>query len=196
MDMAYKASCVLDLRPRLNPHQKRASALCPFFSAPAALMGTCRGPLVSNHSPASASLVDAPASKEVTAPSADDPSANAPVETSACRKRGAWPSRCSWADLRSVRLVRRVAAYVLGVLWWVTAYILFTFALGMGALLYAYFLLDPTLHATPFRLLPYWHRKCCRSSSRQVRPCMMATGVAARRSRWRTWASRRTTPRG
>ena len=110
-------------------------------------MGTCRGPLVSNHSPASASLVDVPAGKEATAPSADDPSANAPVETSACRKRGAWPSRCSWADLRSVRLVRRVAAYILGVLWLVAAVILSVlfFLLVMEVFLYAYFLLHASL---------------------------------------------------
>ena len=78
-------------------------------------------PLVSNDSPASASIIDVPASEEVTAPSADDPSAKAPGETSkphACRKRGAWYARCSWVALRSVRLVRMVAVHIISVFCW------------------------------------------------------------------------------
>ena len=42
----------------------------------------CKSPRVSSVSPTSASTADVPASKEATAPSADDPSAKAPVKTS------------------------------------------------------------------------------------------------------------------
>ena len=102
-------------------------------------------PLVSNDSPASASIVDVPASKEITAPSADDPSAIAPAETSkppACRKRGVWHARCSWVALRSVRLVRWVAACILS---W------FCYILATEIFFCAYLLLHATLHAA---LLP------------------------------------------
>ena len=102
-------------------------------------------PLVSNDSPASASCIDVPASEEVTAPSADDPSAKAPGETSkphACRKRGAWYARCSWVALRSVRLVRMVAVQILS---------LFCYFLATEIFFCAYLLLHATLHAA---LLP------------------------------------------
>ena len=102
-------------------------------------------PLVSNDSPASASIIDVPASEEVTAPSADDPSAKAPGETSkphACRTRGAWYARCSWVALRSVRLVRMVAVQILS---------LFCYFLATEIFFCAYLLLHATLHAA---LLP------------------------------------------
>ena len=127
-----------------HPPTHRSKALPP--SAPARQI-MCKSPRVSSVSPTSASTADVPASKEVTAPSADDPSANAPVETSACRKRGAWHSRCSWAALRSVRLVRWVAAYTLSVLWWIAAVILWTlfFVSMTQVFLSAYFLLHASL---------------------------------------------------
>ena len=114
------------------------------------------GLLVSNDSPTSASIVDVPASKEVTAPSADDPSANAPAETSkppACRKRGVWYARCSWVALQSVRLVRWVAGWVAALVSGVFCGVLVALggALAMWIFLRTYLLLHATLHAA---LLP------------------------------------------
>ena len=113
-------------------------------------------PLVSNDSPASASIIDVPASKVVTAPSADDPSANAPVETSkppACRKRGVWYARCSWVALQSVRLVTWVAGWVAALVSGVFCGVLVALggALAMWIFLRTYLLLHATLHAA---LLP------------------------------------------
>ena len=108
------------------------------------------GLLVSNDSPTSAYIVDVPASKEITAPSADDPSANAPAETSkppACRKRGVWHARCSWVALRSVRLVRWVAACILS---W------FCYILATEIFFCAYLLLHATLHAALLPPVPAW----------------------------------------
>ena len=118
-------------------------------------------PLVSNDSPASASIIDVPASKVVTAPSADDPSANAPVETSkppACRKRGVWHARCSWVALRSVRLVTWVAVWVAAVTFGLFCGVLagLVCALAMGIFVGAYLLLHATLHAALLPPVPAW----------------------------------------
>ena len=71
----------------------------------------CKSPLVSSVSLTSATTTDVPASKEATAPSADDPSAKAPVETSKPLSRkqlGRGVCDASYWSVRRQAVLRRV----------------------------------------------------------------------------------------
>ena len=121
---------------------------------------------------------EVPRSKEVTTPLADGPSAKAPMETSkpACRKQlGRRDTSCA--------CVRTLLAFAV---------------LALACSVVSRWCRWPSSPRTHCFMslcvrpccLPLRHRVCCRSSSRQVQPCTVSAGVARRRSKWRTWASR------